>query len=329
MSHTTTAYIVAAVAVLLTLTMAFGRKNKFDVAGKFVYIPGGSAGLGASLAEALLKRGAHVAIVARDAKRAEATVSHLKTFASDSQKVFYVQADLTSRTESDAALEAASKTFGASPDYVFLCAGFSKPQYFVEASPEDLQSGLDGVYWVSAWTAHAVVKRWVKEGKKGTLTFVSSFLGYTSFAGYSPYSPGKYALRGLADSLRSELQLHDITVHLYMPAGILSPGYENEQKTKPGITKQIEEGDTPIAPEAAAALLIKGLERGNYQITNDLVTDLVRVASKGPVPGNGLLDLVYGFIGFIGLPIWRADVDSKIRKAAPAVTAELKAKGVL
>lgn len=128
---------------------------------------------------------------------------------------------------------------------------------------------------------------------------MSSFLGYTSFAGYSPYSPGKYALRGLADSLRSELQLHDITVHLYMPAGILSPGYENEQKTKPGITKQIEEGDTPIAPEAAAALLIKGLERGNYQITNDLVTDLVRVASKGPVPGNGLVDLVYGFIGSV------------------------------
>ncbi|KAL1413662.1 3-dehydrosphinganine reductase [Vanrija albida] len=328
MSTTTTAYIVAGLAIVLSLAMTLGRKNKFDVAGKFVYIPGGSAGLGAALAEALLKRGAHVAIVARDAKRAEATVAHLKKSAGG-QKVFYVQADLTSRTESDAALEEASKTFGASPDYVFLCAGFSKPQYFVEATPEDLQSGLDGVYWVSAWTAHAVVKRWVKEGKKGTLTFVSSFLGYTSFAGYSPYAPGKFALRGLADSLRSELQLHDIAVHLYMPAGILSPGYDNEQKTKPAITKQIEEGDTPVAPEVAAALLIRGLERGNYQITNDLVTDLVRVASQGPVPGNGLFDLVYGFIGSIGLPIWRADVDRKIRKARPEVEAELKAKGVL
>lgn len=36
----------------------------------------------------------------------------------------------------------------------------------------------------------------VKQKVKGSLTFVSSFVGYTSFAGYSPYAPGKYALRG-------------------------------------------------------------------------------------------------------------------------------------
>jgi len=167
----------------------------------------------------------------------------------------------------------------------------------------------------------------VSQRATGTIVFVSSFLGYTTFAGYSPYSPGKYALRGLADSLRSELAIYGINVHLYMPAGILSPGYEVEQRTKPQITKDIEEDDTPITPEKAAALLIRGIEQGHYQITNDLVTELVRCSAAGPVPGNGPLDLVYWLIGAIGLPLWRIMTEKRILKARPAVYKDLETRG--
>lgn len=90
-----------------------------------------------------------------------------------------------------------------------------------------------------------------------------------------------------------------IKVYLYMPAGMLSPGYDEENKAKPKITRKIEEGDTPISCDAAAALLVKGIERGNYQITNDLITELVRCASNGAVPGNGVLDVFYGFIAAV------------------------------
>ncbi|EKC98662.1 oxidoreductase [Trichosporon asahii var. asahii CBS 8904] len=287
------AVIIAILAVLIS-PMFFSKR--LDVAGK-------------SLAEELVRRGAHVVIVARDAKRSAATVEGLKALAKPSQKIFAVSADLMSKDAGDRALTNACELVGALPDYVFLCAGFSKPQLFIDASCDDLQ------------------QLWVKNRVSGTLTFVSSFLGYTSFAGYSPYAPGKYALRGLADSLRSELQLYGIKVHLYMPAGILSPGYENEQKTKPAITKKIEEGDTPIAPEKAAGLLIRGIERGEYQITNDLVTDLVRSVSRGPVPSNGPLDYVYGLIAAVGLPIWRRITDAQVRSARPEVYKQLEERG--
>lgn len=187
--------------------------------------------------------------------------------------------------------------------------------------------GLDGVYWVSAWTAHAVVKMMVKQRVKGTITFVSSFVGYAAIAGYSPYAPGKFALRGLADSLRAEMFLHDIKVHLYMPAGILSPGYENEQKTKHAITKKIEESDTPISPEAAVRYLVRGIEKGNYQITNDFMTDMVRVATAGPVPWNGPLDLVYSALSAIVMPIFRQVVDGTVRSSKKSVEEELQAQG--
>jgi hypothetical protein len=63
---------------------------------------------------------------------------------------------------------------------------------------------------------------------------------------------------GLADTLRSEYLLYGIKVHMYLPAGILSPNFELENRTKPDITKKIEEGDTPMTPEACVECLIIG-----------------------------------------------------------------------
>ncbi len=168
------------------------------------------------------------------------------------------------------------------------------------------------------------------------IIFVSSFLGLTSFVGYSPYSPGKYALRGelgwvgsgpshaslkrsplgLADTLRSELILYGIKVHLYCPAGILSPHFVTENETKPDITKIIEEGDKPISPERSAEYLLEGLDKGYYTITNDLVTDFMRVVGCGSVPGNNLVydRLLRGIAGVSGtcvlFPNLFADRDS-------------------
>lgn len=127
----------------------------------------------------------------------------------------------------------------------------------------------------------------VEQNARGSkVVIVSSFMGLTGFAGYSPYAPAKYALRGeslewpvsltaqrtlrswltpplfaplgLAECLRSEFLLYGIDVHLYLPAGILSPGLETENAFKPAITRKIEEGDTPITPEQCVEVLIKG-----------------------------------------------------------------------
>lgn len=52
--------------------------------------------------------------------------------------------------------------------------------------------------------------------------------------------------------------LHDIAVHIFMPAGIDSPGYVEEQRSKPRITRKIEEDDVVLSPENVAGSLISG-----------------------------------------------------------------------
>jgi 3-dehydrosphinganine reductase len=54
---------------------------------------------------------------------------------------------------------------------------------------------------------------------------------------------------------------YDIGVHCFFPGTILSPGFEEEQKIKPQITKDIEGIDSGLTPEECAAYLLKGTIR--------------------------------------------------------------------
>jgi short-subunit dehydrogenase len=49
-------------------------------------------------------------------------------------------------------------------------------------------------------SGQAAVQKMVAQKVQGKIIFVSSLLGYASFAGYTNYSPGKYALRGQSSS---------------------------------------------------------------------------------------------------------------------------------
>jgi 3-dehydrosphinganine reductase len=122
----------------------------------------------------------------------------------------------------------------------------------------------------------------VGDGTQGKIVFVSSVLGYMSIIGYSSYSPAKHALRGayfksvlfcvlkdwpgLAETLRSEMLLYGIGVHIMFPGTIYTPGYEEENHTKPKITLKIEESDSGSKPEHVARMLLEGdvAENGYY-----------------------------------------------------------------
>jgi 3-dehydrosphinganine reductase len=79
-----------------------------------------------------------------------------------------------------------------------------------------------------------------------------------AFLGYASYCPGKQALRGLADTLYNELALYDINVHLYLPGTMLTAGFDEENKTKPVITRKIESTDEGITGDQAALAMYNG-----------------------------------------------------------------------
>lgn len=52
--------------------------------------------------------------------------------------------------------------------------------------------------------------------------------------------------------------LYGISIHLFMPAGIDTPGFVEEEKEKPAVTKKIEESDSQISPDLCAKYLLAG-----------------------------------------------------------------------
>ncbi|KAF8194594.1 oxidoreductase [Pholiota molesta] len=290
--------------------------KKWNPDGKHIYITGGSSGLGLSLAHILVQKGANISIVARNQKKLDEALESLEKLRVSPAQRFYVYSyALGSGSDATVALDAVCEPYeGESPDAVFTCAGSSKPMFFVEMEERDLMEGMSNAYWVQAWTSWAAAKKMAKERKKGAkIVLISSTLGYMSFLGFASYSPGKHALRGLADTLHSELMLYGIDVHVYFPATMYTPGYDEENKTKPDIVKKIESTDEGTTAEQAAQVLYKGVVKGHAHITGDVITSLFSAGTRGAAQRNNwLLDALFDMVAFIAVPVWRSSVDKRV-----------------
>ncbi|KAJ7851035.1 oxidoreductase [Mycena olivaceomarginata] len=309
--------------------MLFGKDWNPD--GLHCYVTGGSTGLGLELAKLLTQKGAHVSIVARNQERLDAALSQLEAARkSPGQQLHAYSFSLYTAVDSAAALAAACAPHdGNAPDAVFTCAGAAHPMYFVEMTEEELRRGMDDAYWVQAWTIFAAVKQMVKQKRKGRLALVSSTVGYMSFLGWASYAPGKQALRGLADTLQSELMLYPgLSVHIYFPGSILTPGFEDEQRDKPKLTKEIDDPGSAITPDVAARAFLKGVQQGEAHITSDFTADMFRASTRGAAPKhNWIKDAVLDMIAYFAAPIWRAGVDRRVRASQQEHLAHLRERG--
>ncbi|KAG2131328.1 hypothetical protein DEU56DRAFT_814007 [Suillus clintonianus] len=304
--------------------------KKWSPKGLHVYITGGSQGLGLALAKLVARKGAHVSIVARTQSKLDEALKELEAARQRPDQIFKAFSfSLDTAEESAAALQAASDAHGGHvPDVVFTCAGAAKPMYLLEMQPEDLTRGMTNGYWIQAWTAFAAAKQMVRENKKGKIILVSSTLGYMSLIGYSSYSPAKHALRGLADSLHSELMLYGIDTHIFFPPTMYTPGFDEENKTKPAITKTIESTDEGLTADKAAAGLLAGVEKGHAHITADLITSLFRASTRGCAPrSNTAMDVLLDLAALIGIPMWRRSVDRQVLAHREEHREYLRAKG--
>lgn len=63
---------------------------------------------------------------------------------------------------------------------------------------------------------------------------------------------------GLAETLRQEMLLYSVDVHIYFPGTIHSPGYVEENRTKPPLLLELEATDEGLSPEKAAEGLYGG-----------------------------------------------------------------------
>ncbi|KAI9224154.1 hypothetical protein BC828DRAFT_374150 [Blastocladiella britannica] len=321
----------------------------WNLEDKLAFITGGSSGLGFSIAKECVRRGAHVVIVARREQQLLDAVKELKDLAKSNsehppQTIAHVVADCTSSESIGAALDKASELTGGRVPYLAVCnAGTSLPRTFLDHSPAEFESLMRTNYMSAVNTSHAALRRMVDSvadipgGRvQGKIVFVSSIAGVIGFTGYSAYSPTKAAIISLATCLRHEVlggPANDVGIHTFLPGSIGTPGFEEEQKTKPRLARTIEKDDPIQTPDECSRSLFAGLDAGHAQITVGFNGELLRVAAKCHVPSNnGVLDFLKLLVAWFGILIWRrTELDLAARKdpAIPFATSTTASKAAL
>lgn len=208
-----------------------------DVTGKVVLITGGGGGIGAGLAEAFAERGAKVVVTDLNPDYVEAEGKRLGVIA--------LEHDVTSLDSWRKVKDIAQGSLG--PVEV-LCnnAGIAQPfKPLDEISPE-LFARIMAVNVQGVYNGILTFVPEMKARKSGHIVNTSSVNGLVPHAPFAAYTASKFAVTGMSEALRMELEPYRIGVSILYP----------------GLTRsRMSEGQMPgLSDEQSAALSARMME---------------------------------------------------------------------
>jgi 3-dehydrosphinganine reductase len=233
--------------------------------GKTAIIAGGSKGIGKAVAVEFAKAGGNVCIIARnknDLRKAVIDISNSRI--NDSQFVDSISCNATDIKLLRIKLAGFIKKNGV-PDYLLNFVGYSHPDYIQNLTFEDFRKNMETNYYGQLVPFLALLPHFMKE-KKGHVVNCSSIVGYMGLMGFATYSPTKFAICGLTECLRHELKPYNIRFSILYPPDTDTPGFTEENKTKPLEVKIMSRGGGFMAPEQVAMALLKGIAGKKFYI---------------------------------------------------------------
>lgn len=280
--------------------------------------------MGFAAAHQLSAKGANVILVSRSIPKLQTALEAVRAAARNpsTQRFHYISADVSTPSYATAVIaEATTWNEGRSPDIVWCVAGTASPELFIDMDMTSMRRQMDINYFGTAEMAHAVLKEWLApeapvENQPRHLIMTTSAIVFFPISGYAPYAPTKWAVRGLADTISQEVMLYpqNVKLHVVCPGTILSPGFERENKTKPEITKILEEADPQQTPDEVAQRSIQGLENGDYLVTVNWLGGIMKWgALGGSMRNNWLIDTFMAGVILLVWPLVHFDTFGKTR----------------
>lgn len=213
--------------------MLLPYEAKGSFAGKVVWITGASSGIGAALAEDMVKAGATVIISAR---REEMLNSVADSCAKFGERPYVLPLDMTDFEAHTAAFENVIQKFGH-VDSLVLNAGASHRSTAM-STPLQVTKDLMQLNFMSFVSLTKVVLPSMIERKQGQITVTSSLSGVFGTPASTSYSATKFALHGYFNALRAEVAQHGINVLIACPGPVESeisakayrPRFQSEPK---------------------------------------------------------------------------------------------------
>ncbi len=213
------------------------------IAGARALITGGSEGIGRGIAEALLAKGAQVAIMARNEEKVAATADRIGALA--------VVGDVAKEKDAERAVAAVVEKFGGL-DILVNNAGIGYFAPLVELDTKQFER-VFAVNVTGAMLMGRAAARIFVAQDRGVIINISSTSGLAGGKGSSAYSSSKFALRGMTECWRAELRPHNVRVMLVNPSEVQTPFF-----AKVGMEQSLSE--KKLRPEEIASAIVGALE---------------------------------------------------------------------
>lgn len=312
-------------------------KNNFNPEYKTAIVIGASQGLGADIALRLFQRKCGVILVARTESKLKAQVLRIKKETSISRSEPVKISDTSINLESSllelsplsplleyyvcdvSDYESCAVMWtqlidgkGVDPDFIFCCAGVSVPKLFADLSGKEIAAGINTNYLTAANVVHSGHKAVLQKNKDThSKTFkprhiilFSSVTASFPFIGYAQYAPAKAALSTLSLVLRQELANYNYRISCVHAGNFASEGFEEENKTKPEITKIIEGPSDALSTLDCCDLVFDKLAKGYDSIYTDFIGWVLGLSVLGTHPRCwGFFQVLMSFLFLIAEPI--------------------------
>jgi 3-oxoacyl-[acyl-carrier protein] reductase len=223
-----------------------------DLSGKTAFVTGSTRGIGLAVAEALYGAGAKVAIVGRDAGRAQAVAAGLGNRAAG------VACEVADGNQVAAAVAAAEGALGP-VDILVNNAGLARDNILLRMTEEDWDAVLDANLKGAFHTTRAVIKGMMKR-RAGRIINMSSVVGLMGNKGQANYAASKAGLIGFTKSIAKEYASRNILVNC------VAPGF-------------IETDMTASLPDEARATLLEEIALGRLGRPEDVAGTVLFLAS--------------------------------------------------
>lgn len=196
-------------------------------------IVGAGSGLSASLARRLSREGMRVAVAARDVAKLTDLCAEIggQAFACDA-----ADPDQVSRL-----FEQVEARVGI-PEVVIYNASARARGPLVDLVPADVERALTVSAFGAFLVAQQAARRMVAKGS-GAILFTGASASIKGYAESAPFAMGKFALRGLAQSMARELASKGVHVAHFVIDGAIR---------NPGRTEPADKPDSMLDPDAIA-----------------------------------------------------------------------------
>jgi NAD(P)-dependent dehydrogenase (short-subunit alcohol dehydrogenase family) len=185
--------------------------------GKGCIVTGAASGIGFAVSEALLHVGAVVFMADRDMPTLAAAVERLGTYAG---RVHTMSVNVTNQAQVQQMIEAAASRHG-SLDVLFNNAGIGGTMPMSEVTLEHWRRIIDINLWGVIYGIDAALPIMCRQGG-GHIVNTASIAGLIPFPFQALYAASKYAVVGLSECLRFELEDEGIQISVVCPGNVAS-----------------------------------------------------------------------------------------------------------